>query len=239
MSYRVALILALGLLAAPLSALAQLQVSIGVRETGTTAAVGANGGTAGGIEWVNIDGQNLTLDGTWQTFTFDIANDALTAFAGTTANGTLDGTRGVLESIRIRNSGGVSGPIALYIDDIVNGTTTITNFDSFATGIEAVFQEPRFSSTTSANLTTTPNASLVSSDLAFSGANSDRIDFDFVDETTTRYLRLTTSGTGQLPNPAIDFTTVTFRMAGVVVPEPGSIGVLALGGLALLARRRR
>src|SRR5687768_10979723 len=160
MSYRVALVLAVGLLAAPLSAVAQLQVSLGIRETGTTVPVGGNGGGTGTIEWVNQDGQTLNLDGTWQTLTWDIPNSTLTAFTG---NGTLDGTRGVLEHIRIRNSGGVTAPIALYIDDIVNGTTTITNFDSFATGIEAVFQEPRFSSTTSANLATSPNASLVSS----------------------------------------------------------------------------
>ena len=236
MSHRFALILAVGLLAFPLSAVAQLGISIGIRETGTTAPVGGNGGGTGGIEWVNRDGQTLNLDGTWQTFTWDIPNSTLTAFTG---NATLDGTRGVLEHIRILNSGGITAPIRLYIDDIVNGTTTITDFDSFATGIEAVFQEPRFSGSTSANLTTTPNASLVSSDLAFSGANSDRIDFAFVDATTTRYLRLTTSGTGQIPNPAIDFTTVSIRMAGVVVPEPASIGLLALGGLTLLARRRR
>lgn len=240
MSHRFALILALTLLVAPLSAVAQeLQVSIAIRETGTDVPVGGNGGIANGIEWVNRDGQTLVLDGTWQTFTFDIANDTLTAFAGTTADGELDGTRGVLEHIRILNSDGITAPLRLYIDDIVNGTTTLTDFDSFDVGTEVVFQEPRVSGSTSGNLATLPNASLVSEDLAFSGTRSDRIDFAFIDDTPTRWLRLTTFNTPNLPNPAIDFTTVSFRMAGVVVPEPGTISTLALGAVALLARRRK
>jgi hypothetical protein len=239
MSHRFALILAFGLLAFPLAAVAQeLQISIGIRESGTTEPIGGNGGSSGGIEWVNLDGQTLTLDGTWQTFTFDFASDTLTGFAGTNANGTLDTTRGTLENIRIRNSGGVTGPITLYIDDIVNGSTTVTDFESFTVGTEAVFQEPRFSGSTGANLALLPNASLVSADMAFSGTQSDRIDFAFVDDDPAKWLRLTTFNTPNMPNPAIDFTTLTIRIAGVV-PEPGTLGVLALGAVGLLARRRK
>ena len=35
----------------------------GVRETGTSAAIGADGGSTGGIEWVNLDGQSIIADG--------------------------------------------------------------------------------------------------------------------------------------------------------------------------------
>jgi hypothetical protein len=241
MSHRFGLVLAIVILASPLCAMGalELQISIGIRETGTTEPVGGNGGSANGIEWVNLDGQTLVLDGTFQTFSFDIANDALTAFAGGTANGVLDGTRGTLEHIRIRNSGGVTGPITLYIDDIVNGQTVVTNFEEFATDSEAVFQEPRFSGSTTGNLMDLPNASLVSDELAFSAPNANRVAFEFIDDSTTRWLRLTTFNTPQMPNPAIDFTTLTFQMAGVPIPEPGTACVLGLGAIGLLLRRSR
>src|SRR5687767_844075 len=109
----------------PLFALASAEaqtfaVSIGVRETGTSAAIGANGGTAGGIEWINLDGLTLTANNTWQQFTFNFGTDTVTAFAGATANGVLDGTRGTLEHIRIRNTSSTLNPITMFIDDMVN-----------------------------------------------------------------------------------------------------------------------
>lgn len=240
MSHRFGLILATVILASPLCAMGapELQISLGIRETGTTEPIGGNGGTAGGIEWVNMDGQTLVLDGTFQTFTFDIPNDTLTGFAGATADGELDGTRGAIESLRIRNSGGVTGPIILYIDDIVNGQTLLTGFEGLDLGTEAVFQEPRFSGSTSGNLALLPNASLVSDDLAASGSNANRIDFEFLNDNPAGWLRLTTFNTGQLPNPAIDFTTVTIQIAGVI-PEPGTACLLALGAAGTLLRRRR
>src|SRR5690606_23713325 len=89
-----------------------LSLSIGVRETaaggGADVGIGNDGGTAGGIEFIDLDGPTLTLDGTWQLFTFDLANananGAVTAFAGGTANSVLEGAYGVLEHVRIRSN---------------------------------------------------------------------------------------------------------------------------------------
>ena len=53
-------------------------ISLGIRETNTAAPIGGDGGTANGIEFVNLDGQTLTLDGTWQTFTFNFGTDSVT-----------------------------------------------------------------------------------------------------------------------------------------------------------------
>jgi len=43
-----------------------LQISLGIRETGSDPnsfpGIGANGGSSGGIEWVNLDGQTLVAD---------------------------------------------------------------------------------------------------------------------------------------------------------------------------------
>ena len=65
----------------------QLTLSIGVRETGSAAAIGADGGTGGGIEWVDLDANVVPADAGWHQVTVDLANAQLTAFAGGTAKG--------------------------------------------------------------------------------------------------------------------------------------------------------
>jgi hypothetical protein len=91
-----------------------LQISLGIRETGaggvTFPGIGQTGGTANGIEWVNLDGQTFVADNQWHTFTFTPSVDTLTAFAGTTANGVLDGTWGVIENIRFKSTGSKQKP---------------------------------------------------------------------------------------------------------------------------------
>src|SRR6187401_81296 len=87
-----------------------LAISIGVRETGTIAPIGADGGVANSIEWVNRDGLLLPLDGSFHTFTYNFGTDPVAFFFGTQPAGgqpnRLDGTRGTLEHIRIRNTNG-------------------------------------------------------------------------------------------------------------------------------------
>jgi len=211
----------------------QVHVSIGVRETGfaggTFTAIGANGGSAGGIEWVNRDAQVLTLDGTWQQFTFNLTTDPIVAFAGTTANSVLEGSFGVLENIRILNSGGRTEPIKIWIDDLVNTTTplggqptptVIEDFQSYTAGTEVVFQEPSFSGSTAANLIAGSTAGVDT--FVPSRSASYRCDFQFIDNVITRWLRLTTFNTTIKPNPQIRFddsSTITFWMRGGVCQD--------------------
>src|SRR5215218_3958759 len=85
-------------------------ISIGVRETGDTGAIGSTGSaTTGGIEWINLDGQPISADNLWHQFTWNFGTDPVTNFSG--GNGALSSAnnKGVLESIRIRNTGGNSG----------------------------------------------------------------------------------------------------------------------------------
>jgi hypothetical protein len=225
-----------------------MSVSIGIRETATsTGPAFSNAGATGGIEWVKKDGQSLTADGTWQLFTFTPSTDTLAAFAGASANGTLDTDWAALEHIRILNNDGITNPIRLWIDDVTNtdsAGSTVQGFETFATGVEAIFQEPNFSGSTSANLVL-GGTSLVSNSMAYAGAQSDEVKFQFVDNGPTRWVRLTTFNTPNLPNPAMHVResafnpTISFYAKAVVIPEPSAaaLAAVALIGLALVSRR--
>lgn len=252
---------AISLSAVPADA-ASLKVSIGIRETGNpnNLAIGANGGSANGIEFVNRDGQTLTADGTWQQFTFTPLTDTLTAFAGATANSMLDDDWGVLEMIRLGNDADGFTQYRIWIDDITNttsaGAANFGDFEAATVGTEVIFQEPRFSGSTSANLQLTPNTSLVTASMAHTGLQSNQVDFNFVDDspvsgTPSRWVRLTTFNTPNLPNPLVRLresvvggvptaTTISFWAKAVAIPEPTSL-LLAVGGLLGLglAPRRR
>lgn len=102
-----------------------LLVTLGVRETGTTAPVGQDGGTTGTIEWVGASsavgfapqGKLLTADpGVWQTLVFDPGSDPILGFTG---DGVLSSptNRGTLEHLAFSSTGGV-GPFTVYIDEV-------------------------------------------------------------------------------------------------------------------------
>jgi len=230
-----------------------LQVSIGIRETlidvPDTIPIGGNGGTTGGIEWVNLDAQTLTLNNTWQQFSFHIPTATLTAFAGPSANGVLDGLGGVFEHIRLRNIDGATDPITLWIDTVQDHfdpagppppqTVVFGSFEGFADDAEVMFREPRFSGSTSGFLMMTPNFSGVDNTVAHDGSASYRTEFQFIDGTTTNWVRLTTFNAQNIPNPAIVFafdSTVSFWMKGV--PEPSSLSLFGLCAVWLCRRRR-
>jgi hypothetical protein len=191
----------------------------------------------------------LPLDGAFHTFTFNFGTDPVAFFFGTQPAGgqpnRLDGTRGVLEHVRIRNIDGMSVPVQLFIDNIRNTTAAggpqmVSNFEGFPIGTEVTFQEPRFSGSTSANIATTPNLAAVTTTAASEGTQSNGVQFRFIDGDTARWLRLTTNAATNLPNPAIDFSagnTLSFDIRGVAVPEPAGAGIAL--SLAWAALRRR
>jgi hypothetical protein len=208
------------------------KISIGVRETGAAVPVGDNGTATGGIEWINLDGPTLNANNTWQQFTYTFGTDPVTAFAGATANGVLDGTRGTIEHIRILNSAGTTNPITIYMDDFVNRVsgvdTLISGFESTdphpaTLGALHMFNQPGFSGSTNGFLQNTPNTALVSDEQAHSGTQSNKVQFAFNTTSTTAWLRLTSFNAPGQPNPAIDFTagnTVSFWLRGsVAVPS--------------------
>lgn len=111
-----------GLLSFDIYSTAPIQVALGIRETGGSGPVGANGGSTGTIEWLGAlqaapngtvapGGKEVTA-GSWQTLTFNFNSDSVFAFTG---NGSFSGSWGVLESIAITSKGDTDQHI--YLDN--------------------------------------------------------------------------------------------------------------------------
>ncbi len=101
-----------------------IKVAIGVRETSTTAAIGADGGSSGTIEWVGatLNGSSPNpvriVDATnWTTLEFDFPTELIAAFPGS-GNGVLSSTtgKGVLEHLAIVPNDG-NGAYTVYLDN--------------------------------------------------------------------------------------------------------------------------
>lgn len=224
-----------------------LQVSLGLRETaaggGPEVAIGGNGGSLGGIEWINQDGLAVPLDGQWHSYSWDLDADPVLAFAGTTANSILEGAYGTIEHLRFRNNTGITGPITLWIDYVVNslssGPVVVQDFEGFANGAEVIFQEPSFSGSTSSNIVA-GSTSAVDDSIAFNGSASYKVDWTFVDNNPTRWVRLTTFNTPNQPNPLVRFDQNSIVSLYIrAIPEPATAAMLMLGGTMMILRRRR
>jgi hypothetical protein len=103
----------------------RFRLAIGIRETGTSAEIGENGGTSGSIEWVgaasddNGAPQGVLVEpmpGVWQTFIFDPLTDPIHDMTGDGALYTPT-NKGVLEHIAFSIVDS-AGPITVYIDDV-------------------------------------------------------------------------------------------------------------------------
>jgi hypothetical protein len=85
------------------------------------------------------------------------------------------------------------------------GPDVVSGFEGYADGARVLFQDPRYSGSTSANLAVTPNSAAVASTVpAYGGSRVCRVDWAWLDTTPGRWLRLTTSQAALSPNPAVD-----------------------------------
>lgn len=245
------------LMAVPVMAITPtLTVSMGIRETGQEGAIGESMPNAGGaIEWLNKDEYTLTLDGTWQTFSFDFSS-----MAGFTGDGAVSVERGYLEHIRLL-SNGYALPMTVWVDNVSctydptglpPPATWETRFDdvSYTDGQEVMFQEPTFSGSTSGLIVAGATSGFDSTVSADGAGGSIKADWQFIDGSTTNWLRYTAYSTGQpeanpllaepyddgVPPVGYSSSVITFCLMGI--PEPASLSLLAFGGLALLRRRR-
>ncbi len=82
---------------------------------------------------------------------------------------------------------------------------TITDFDAYANGTRVLFNNPRFSGSTVNHLALTPDVAEVSDAVvAFNGGKSYRVQWQFVDTTPQRWMRLTTFNVANVPNPTVE-----------------------------------
>ena len=186
----------------------------------------------------------------WQTITLQRGPDPLTPTNPFVPwNGTLtslDGNFGALEGIAFACEGN-PGNFDIYIDDLSNGTNGVfENYETNAVGSTIGFSQPGFSGTTAANLLASPNSSVITTDTAFTGSKCTRVQWQFVDGATNRWLRLVHSGNPGVANPMVDlnepisFKLLLLRPGDPVPPapvpfQPGNISLRREGSNVILS----
>ncbi len=122
-----------------------------------------------------------------------------------------------------RGTGGAKTLVDDVFIDEVAGAALITGFEGFSSGTQAMFRQPSFSSSSSAHLAASPDTARVVTSAAFEGTGACQVDWAFVDTDPKRWLRLTTSGAANVPNPTVDLDrpiTFWYRLT-----TPGSLRV--------------
>ena len=185
---------------------AELLLSVGIRQVDAASEdIGSNGGSSGGIAWINRDELSIVDDGEWHLFEFFPFEDPVVQFTDPAAEVEF----ATLEHIRILNTEDGVNSYRLWIDDVRNtnfddSDIQVAGFEDGEIDSEYMFQEPGFSGSTSGNLNTGQfNASVVADGMAFEGTQSNRVEFEFVDDQPTRWVRLTTFNGARLPNPLL------------------------------------
>lgn len=228
---------------------AAIRLSLGIREVdGLAGPIGADGGVppSTAIEFVIPDDPNDPDDGRlvqvdtpnngpsgklimpstqWQTVTFNVPGDVIKSY--TLGNDVLNGAFGVLEHLAITMNAAAPdvGPYTLYIDNIYNGQTLLSDFESAAVDTQVIFRNPGQAGTSS-NLSTPPNSTAVTNWYGDASIKSLRVRWRFRDEAATRWFRLTTQNTEALPNPQVDLSQpITMRV--LLLPPKACAGLFA------------
>lgn len=219
-----------------------VRVALSLRRDATlTGPIGVNGssasanvfflsasGVTAGFGTAPAGGLVVYPSNSWQTLTFNAQTDREYFWAGSGVPPVQDAFA-ILESLAVALDDTDTGPYDIYIDDVMNGTNVIQNFESAANGASSVlFAQPSFSSTTSPYLlspspgTITPNVSVVTNYNAATGTQSLRITWQFKDTAVSDWVRLATLGSATL-NPEVDLTQpISLRI--LILPVGSTIG---------------
>jgi hypothetical protein len=203
-----------------------VRVSLGVRDVaGLPQTIGADAGTAGvhlvllkangtlngGFGVAPTGGQVVVPGNCWQTLTFDRATDEIFGWSGPYGANTLPNDFVALDAISFAIEDTTdTGPFVVYLDNFINGTTLIQDFETATNGEPAVLINlPSFSTTTSPYLlspapgTISPNVSVVTNLNASGGTNSLLLSWQFKDSSGQDWYRATFQGS-RTPNPIVD-----------------------------------
>ncbi len=178
---------------------------------------------------------------TWQTITFQRGGDSLNPISPTvlwnngtgTATPDIQGNFGALDGIALASQGD-PGNYDIYIDNLANGTNGVFEDYEVATGGATWgFSQPNYSGTTSPFLLGAPNQSVIATNTAFAGRKCTRVQWQFVDGATNKWLRLVHSGNTGVANPQVDLNEpISFQLLllrpGDPVPQPPLPGSLAI-----------
>jgi len=185
-----------------------------------TGPPGAAGTTAGNVYFLGSTSPNLSGPAPsggavlapspcWQTVTFTRGDpnnptDPSVLWAGT-GPAVLEGDYGALDGLAIACEGD-PGPVDIYLDDLENGTNGVVQSWEAAADTQAAygFSQPSFSGTTGGNILANPNSSVATISNAYSGTKSARVQFQFRDGTTNRWVRLVTASASPVQNPQLD-----------------------------------
>jgi hypothetical protein len=110
-----------------------------------------------------------------------------------------------------------TGPFVLHIDNLVNGTTVIQDFESATNGEPAVQFLGPATAVIPGGVLAQPNVAEVTTEVADTGDKSLQVRWQFTDSLNTMWLRLMVAGSNT-PNPQVDLTLpVEFRL---LLPPP-------------------
>lgn len=122
-----------------------LLIALGLKETATTSAIGADAGSGSSIEFAGVAGAGTppsattTISaGTWTTVIFDLPNVGIASFFA--ANGILDLStgKGALEHLALVPADGLAGDYTVYLDNFVSVPTNALVFSLDAGPVGAV-----------------------------------------------------------------------------------------------------
>jgi hypothetical protein len=198
------------------------------------------------------DAPTIYPSNTWQTITFQRGLDPFNPINPTVlwnngSSGTpeLEGDFGSLDGIALACEGD-PGNFDIYIDDLSNGTNGVfEDFEAPAVGSTVGFSQPSLSGTTGGFLLSSPNSSTIVTNTAFSGTKCTRVQWQFLDGATNKWLRLAHSGNPGVANPQvqleepISFQLLLLRPGDPVPPppqasQPGTIAIQQSGNNIVL-----
>jgi hypothetical protein len=176
-------------------------------------------GLSGGYATAPAGGRVITPSTNWQTLSFTNGVDPEFAFFGSPIINPDPNAYAAVESIAFCVEVTTNtGPFNVYIDNLLNGTNVIQDFESATNGEPQVQFLGPATAVIPGGVLAAPNVSQVTTEVAETGSKSLKVNWQFTDSLNTMWLRLLASGSNT-PNPQVDLSQpISF---GLLLPPPG------------------